>query len=79
VELRVDQVDLTQVGLRGVRRDPRAVLDGDAEMRVSLDAEAFEEADAGHGRLAEGVLAVTADGGHHCRCCCAHVVSLLRS
>jgi hypothetical protein len=37
-ELGLDQVNLTQIGLRGIRCYPRAVLHGDAGVGVALDA-----------------------------------------
>jgi hypothetical protein len=55
VELRVDEVHLPQVRLRGVLPDPGAVFYGPAHVGVALDAETGEKPDAVFGRLAEGV------------------------
>jgi hypothetical protein len=45
-ELGVDQVNLAQVGLRGLRGYTGAVLHGDACVRVSVHTEAFQNRDA---------------------------------
>ena len=66
-QLGVQQVNLAQVRLGRILRDSGPVLDGDAAVRIALDAQAFEQ----NGRLrslAEAVLRMRADdddsGGH---------------
>lgn len=44
-ELAMDEMHLAQIGLRRVARNPRAVLDGGASMRVAIDAEAGYQPD----------------------------------
>ena len=51
-ELRRDEVDLPQVRLRGIDRDPGAMLDERTGMDVSLDADACDEVEPGR-RLLE--------------------------
>ena len=41
------QMDLAQIGLAGVARHPRAVLDGLAQMLVAFDTEASHEPNSG--------------------------------
>ncbi len=60
-ELGVDQVNLTQAGLRGLCRHTGAVLHDDACVRVSVHTEAFQKRDALTRLLAEAVAAVLAD------------------
>jgi hypothetical protein len=64
VELRMDQVDLPQVRLRGVSRHPGAVSDRLAEMRVALDAEPREQSDRVRAGLRERVRLAPAHGRH---------------
>ena len=45
MKLRMDDVHLPQVRLVRVDRDARAVLHGDARMRVTFDAESRDQAD----------------------------------
>jgi len=44
VQFGVDQVNLAQIGLGRVARDPRAVLDGDPLVRVAFDSRARQRA-----------------------------------
>lgn len=60
MELCVDQVDLTQVGLARVSRYPRAMLDRLAEMRITLYAQSSEEPDAPLIRLGKRVRGTAA-------------------
>ena len=46
VQLRMDEVDLAEVGLRGVARDARAVLHLLARVSVAFDAKPGQEGDA---------------------------------
>jgi hypothetical protein len=55
MEFRVDQVDLTEVGLTRVTRDSRAMLDRLAQMRITLHSSPGEEPDASLIRLGKGV------------------------
>lgn len=66
-EFAMDQVDLPEVGLRGVPAKARQVLDGPAEMRVAGDAEAFDERDAGGAGLAESMGRVRRHRDHPSR------------
>src|SRR4029079_13986617 len=54
----VDEMNLTQVRAGRVARNPRAMLDGDAGVRVAFDAESGGEADAQARWLAEVVAAI---------------------
>src|SRR6185437_6116972 len=54
---------LAQIRLGRVAADARAMLDRLAHMRVALDAEPRDKADAALGRLAEIVPWATAHGG----------------
>ena len=54
---------LAQVGLGRVARHARAVLDRLAHVRVALDAEPGQKADAVLVRLAEAVSWIAAHGG----------------
>jgi hypothetical protein len=62
VQLGMDQVHLSQVGLRRVARHARAVLHSSAGVRVALDAEAFEQPNAYLVRLREAVRRAAAHG-----------------
>ena len=46
MQLGVDQVDLTQIGLARVARHTRAVLDRHAQMRIALDPKPGQQANA---------------------------------
>ena len=59
-KLGVDQVHLTQIGLRRIAGDARSVLDCCAGMSVALDAPPLDEDDLLDDRLAELMLAVAA-------------------
>ena len=61
-QLSVDQMDLTQVQLRRILADTRAMLDGLAHMRVAIDPEPREKANAERWCLAEVVATAKADG-----------------
>jgi hypothetical protein len=61
-ELGVDEVDLGEIGAGGVFADVVEVLDGGAEVDVTLYAEAFEELDGGLGALGEAMGWVAAYG-----------------
>ena len=67
-QLGVQQVNLAQVRLGRILRDSGTVLDGDAAVRIALDAQAFEQANGRLRSLAEAVLRMRADdddsGGH---------------
>jgi hypothetical protein len=62
MEFRVDQVDLTEVGLTRVMRDSRAMLDRLAQMRITLHSSPGEEPDASLIRLGKGVRWAAAHG-----------------
>ncbi|KPV48361.1 hypothetical protein SE17_38480 [Kouleothrix aurantiaca] len=53
VQLAVDQMHLPQVRLRGVGGDARAVLHGDAQVRIARHAQPFQQFDARLAGLAE--------------------------
>ena len=55
VDLGVHQVHLSQIRLRRIARDARAVLDGGPEMRVAFDPEPGEQLDGVDRRLGERV------------------------
>ncbi len=58
VKLGVDQMDLAQIRLARIARDPRAMLNRPAHVRVTLDPESLQEPDALPTTLAELVLTV---------------------
>ena len=60
MKLRMDEVHLTQIGLAGIARDPRAVLDGAPQMGIALNAKPGDQPDALTRGLAEGMLRSTA-------------------
>src|SRR5215813_11289882 len=60
----VDQMYLAQVRRIRIAGDPGQVLDRATRVHVAFDAESGYEFDRIPDRLAEGVPAVTADGGH---------------
>jgi hypothetical protein len=62
VQLGVDKVDLTEIGLVRVLRDAGEMLNGDARMRVAFNAESFKQTDLELRLLAEPVAAIAADG-----------------
>lgn len=66
VEFGPDQVQLAQVGLRGVLRHPRAMLDRAAHVGITLDTQPRKQPYAGLPQLAEGVPCAVADRRHHC-------------
>ena len=55
------QVDLAQVRLGRVLRDPGAVLGGDTAVRIAVDAQGFEQVDGRLRALADAVLRVRSD------------------
>src|SRR5579859_2509917 len=62
MEFRVDQVDLTEVGLARVTRDSRTMLDRLAQMRIPLYSSPGEEPDAPLIQLGKGVCWAAAHG-----------------
>src|SRR5258708_2318003 len=62
MEFRVDQVNLTKVGLARVTRDSRAMLDRLAQMRITLHSSPGEEPDTPLIRLGKGVCWAAAHG-----------------
>ncbi|MCY1308035.1 hypothetical protein D9M70_580140 [compost metagenome] len=64
MQLAVDQVHLPQIGLRRIRLDAGAVLDGNAEMGIALHAQPRQQHDRGHDRFAERMRGATRHGGH---------------
>lgn len=62
----VNEVDLTEIRLVRVLRDAREVLDGSASMRVTFDAETFDQANFWFGLLDEVVAAGAADREDGC-------------
>jgi hypothetical protein len=64
VQFGVKQVHLAQVGLTRVARHTRAMLDGPAEMGVSLHAEPCEQPDVLPIRLGQRVGRARPHGGH---------------
>ena len=55
-QLSVDEMDLPEIGLRGVLGDSGAMLHRDPAMRIAFDAEAREQLDVWGGFLREPVL-----------------------
>ena len=64
VKLGVDQMDLAQIGLGGIARRPRAMLDGHSLMRVALDAQPGHEANAGLVSFDQSVPRAAADSSN---------------
>lgn len=62
MQFRMDQVDLTQVGLGRVTRHPRAMLDPLAAMRVALNSQSPEESNAPLSRFGKRVRWAAAHG-----------------
>src|SRR5205809_31581 len=62
MEFRVDQVDLTEVGLTRVTCDSRAMFDRLAQMRIPLHSSPGEKPDALLIRLGKGVRRAAAHG-----------------
>jgi hypothetical protein len=62
VQLRREQMDLTQVRLGGIAREPAQVLHRGATMRIALDAETREQPDALPCLLADRVLRAQVNG-----------------
>jgi hypothetical protein len=60
-QLRMDQMHLSQVGLRGIARNPREVLNGCPCMGIALDAPSRNQDDLVDGLFAEWVVGVAAD------------------
>lgn len=60
MELSVDQVDLTEVGLARITRDSRAMLDRLAQMRITLHSSPGEESNAPLIRLGKGMCRAAA-------------------
>ena len=65
----MNEMDLAEIGLGRIARDARAMLHRHAAMRVALDAETGEEADAFLGRLREEMRRASVDGDDNCRHC----------
>ena len=61
-QLRMDQMHLSQVGLRGITRNPRKMLNGCPCMGIALDAPSRNQDDLVDGLFAESVVGVAA----HC-------------
>lgn len=61
-KLCVEQMHLSQIGLRRIPRNPRAMLNGCASMRITLDAPSCHQCDLVDRGLAELVFGVAADG-----------------
>jgi hypothetical protein len=60
-KLRMDQMQLSQVGLRGIARNPREVLNGCPSMGITLDSPSRNQDDLVDGLFAESMVGVAAD------------------
>src|SRR6476659_6867865 len=66
VQLGVNEVHLPEIRLRRIARQARAMLYGDAEMGVAIDAQAFNQSNRRLILLAERVRIASRDGDDRC-------------
>jgi hypothetical protein len=64
-QLRMDQMHLSQVGLRGIARNPREVLNGCPSMGIALDSPSRNQDDLLDGLFAELVVGAAAHCDNH--------------